>query len=142
MIVFDSSKQENGKPLESVNLLEEIERSTPDAIARERAHTRVSLRSAVIVQPGNHSQRRTLKVQAVTGDVSAGGCLVLSPIPLLVGDTYLLSFTRHEIDLAPILARCLRCRLVREDAFEVGFGFFQPIDLQSAISSTTPTDAR
>lgn len=134
--MFESIRQESAEPLESMNLLEEIERSTPDAIKRERAHTRISMRSAVIIQPGNHSERRKLKIQAVTGDVSAGGCLVLSPVPLCVGDIYLLSFTRHEIDVAPLLVRCLRCRLVREDAFEVGFGFFQPIDLQSAINVT------
>ena len=55
--------------------------------------------------------------------------MILFSDPLLVGDIYRLSFERSTIPLEPMFARCLRCRLVREDAFEAGFSFFNPIDL-------------
>ena len=49
--------------------------------------------------------------------------------PIGVGDVYRLSFDRSVLDLESLFVRCLRCRLVREDAFEAGFSFFQPVDL-------------
>ena len=49
--------------------------------------------------------------------------------PVTVGDVYRLQFDKASIDLPLVFARCLRCRLVREDAFEAGFTFFTPISL-------------
>ena len=49
--------------------------------------------------------------------------------PVLVGDVYQLHFAKGELDLPILYARCLRCRLVREDAFEAGFAFFEKIVL-------------
>jgi hypothetical protein len=68
-------------------------------------------------------------VQGISGDVSEGGCCVLFPVPLNVGDVYLLTFDRKTINVSPALARCMRCRLMREDAYECGFSFFTPLDL-------------
>ena len=42
---------------------------------------------------------------------------------------YRLSFDRTVLDVESLFVRCLRCRLVRENAFEAGFSFFQPVDL-------------
>jgi hypothetical protein len=74
------------------------------------------------------------KIQGVTGDVSAGGCQVLFPIPLGVGDIYLLTFDKSKVAVDSVFARCLRCRLIREDAYEAGFKFFDPIDVSEAVA--------
>ena len=108
-------------------LLTELQRRTPDALRRERAHTRITVRAKVLVQPGNMSQRLDMKLQGVSGDVSAGGCQLLVPLPVGVGDIFWLAFDRTTLDIAPIYARCLRCREVRADAFEAGFAFFNKI---------------
>ena len=109
--------------------LAELERNTSEAIREMRAHERITLKTKIVAEPGNLSQRRELKVQGISGDVSEGGCCVLFPVPLNVGDVYLLTFDRKTIDVSPTLARCMRCRLMREDAFECGFSFFTPLDL-------------
>lgn len=118
---------------DQVELLREMEQSKPDSVKKLRAHTRVSIQSRIIAQPGNYSDRLKLKLQGMTGDISPGGCQTLFSMPISVGDIYLISFTREEIDLSPVYARCMRCRIVREGAFEAGFMFFSPVDLSSAI---------
>ncbi|MCA9290358.1 MAG: PilZ domain-containing protein [Phycisphaerales bacterium] len=117
----------------SLDLLLELEQNTPDAVRRQRSHARFTVRSRIICQPGNASDRLTMKIQGVSGDLSAGGCQILFPVPLRVGDVYWLTFDREVIDLAPAFARCLRCRLVREDAFEAGFAFFTPLALPQQV---------
>lgn len=125
---------------EAFGLLRDLERNTPDEIRRQRAYFRLSIKAGVIVQPGNASQVNTLKLKGVTGDVSEGGCSALFPLPLLVGDVYRLLFERNTLDLPLTFARCVRCRLVREDAFEVGFAFFSPICLpEEAMSAGAST---
>lgn len=130
------SAPKNRLDVQDAELLNELQRSTPDAVRRERAHTRVTVRAKVVVQSGNMSQRRDLKVQGVSGDLSAGGCQLLVPVPIAVADIYWLTFDRSEIDIAPIYARCLRCREVRADAFEAGFAFFAPIDIAHLTSGS------
>jgi hypothetical protein len=64
----------------------------------------------------------------------------LLPLPLLVGDVYRLQFERNTLDLPLTFARCVRCRLVREDAFEVGFAFFSAICLpEEAVGAGAST---
>lgn len=132
--MFGTKSGENGRgEPESVELLHELERSTPEAVKRQRAHDRVTVKAKVIVQPGNRSERESRMLRGVTGDVSGGGCQVLLPEPLAVGDIYLLTFEREVLDLGPTYARCLRVRMIREDAFEVGVKFFNEVDLASAV---------
>ncbi len=119
------------------DLLSELERNTPDEIRRQRAHTRLALKAQVIIRPGNASDLLKLKVRGVTGDVSEGGCRILSPVPLRVGDIYRLDFDRRMLDVPLAFARCLRCQLVREDAFEVGFAFFRPLPLGQRHAART-----
>ena len=119
----------------SLEALSELERNTPDAVKQQRAHERVSIRCKVVAEPGNASDRLSMKVQGLTGDLSTGGCQVLFPVPVGVGDLYRLSFDRSMVDTAPIYVRCMRCRVVRDDAYEVGFLFFQPMDLEAALRS-------
>lgn len=121
--------------LADADLLAELEQSTPEAVKGARLHTRVTIRTRVYVQPGNMSERRALKVQGVTGDISAGGCQLLLPLPINVGDIYFITFDKEALGITPAYARCMRCRLVREDAFEAGFAFFTPIDLNLATKS-------
>lgn len=114
---------------EAIEILSELEQSTPDAVKRLRAHARLTIHAKVIVEPANLSERGTWRVQGVSGDLSAGGAQILVPMPLRVGDLYHLTFDRSVLDVPPVFARCLRARLVREDAFEAGLKFFEAIRL-------------
>ncbi len=125
----ERSRGSDGKDLE---LLEEIEGQNVEQVARQRLHDRVAVRTKVILRPGNSSQVRELKIQGLTGDLSGGGCRALFPVPVMVGDIYRLEFDIDWLEAPLVLARCLRCRLVKEDVFETGFQFFNPIDLNPA----------
>jgi len=123
---------ESATPLvddEAFAVLRDLERNTPAEIRRQRAHFRLAMKAGVVLQPGNASEMMKLRVQGVMGDISEGGCSVLFPIPIRVGDVYRLQFDRKTLDLPLTFARCVRCRLVREDAFEGGFAFFASITL-------------
>jgi hypothetical protein len=54
---------------------------------------------------------------------------------LRVGDVVWLTFDKSELNIDAEFARRLRCRLVREDAYEAGFAFFQSIDLAGAVKT-------
>jgi hypothetical protein len=114
---------------EAFDLMKDLESQTSDEVRRQRSNQRLTLKAAVIIQPGNATDAFKLKAQGVLGDISTGGCRVMSPIPLHVGDIYRLRFESDELDLPLTFARCLRCRLVHDDAFETGLTFFQPVDL-------------
>lgn len=118
---------------EAFGLLQELSSNTPEEIRRQRTHFRVSIKAALIVRPANARELLTFKLKGVTGDVSEGGLSGLFPLPLQVGDVYRLEFDRAVIDLPLTFARCVRCRLVREDAFEAGFAFFQLILLPEGM---------
>lgn len=114
---------------DAFNLLQDLKKNTPEEIRRQRAHFRLTIKAGVTLQAGNASELLSLKVKGVTGDISAGGTSILVPIAPRVGDIYRLAFDRDALDLPLTFARCVRCRLVREDAFEAGFSFFSPIVL-------------
>ena len=122
-------------------LLTELEQQTPEAIRKQRTNERHEIRCGVNVRPGNASDSHKPAVEAVTGDVSSGGCQVMSSLPLCVGDVYKLEFEKGELDLPTIYARCLRCRLVREDAFESGFAFFTPVKLEEMKTADSIMDS-
>ena len=129
--MFDDHEDSSG-PVgsdDAFGLLRDLERNTPEEIRRQRAHFRAAIKAAVILQAGNASELMAFKVKGVTGDISEGGCSALFPIPTRVGDIYRLQFDREAIGLPLTFARCVRCRLVREDAYEAGFAFFSPICL-------------
>lgn len=119
---------------DAFDALRDLERNTPEEIRRQRAHFRLAIKAGVILQPGNATDLLSFKVKGVTGDVSAGGCSGLFPVPARVGDIYRLQFDRKMLDLPLTFARCVRCRLVREDAFEAGFAFFSPISLPEGVA--------
>ncbi len=118
------------------DMLQELERNKSDEIKRQRSHERLIIKTKVIIQPGNASDMMRFKVQGVTSDISSGGTQVLTPMPLRVGDIYRISFNQTDLDLPMTFTRCLRCRLIREDAFEVGFSFFCNLDLLVAHAAT------
>lgn len=111
------------------DLLKELEQQTSEAIRRQRTSERHEIQSGLKVRPANASAFAEPTVSAVSGDVSPGGCRIMTSVPLRVGDVYKLEFEKGELDLPILFARCLRCRLVREDAFESGFAFFNTIKL-------------
>lgn len=134
---------EDDPPADSLNsndafeLLQDLERNTPDEIRRQRAHFRMAIKANVILQAGNASELLSFKVKGVTGDISEGGLSALFPIPTRVGDIYRLQFDHDLLRLPLLFARCVRCRLVREDALEAGFSFFSPICMPETLTAHT-----
>ena len=113
----------------SFDTLQDMERRTSDDLRQGRVHERFSIKSKVILQPGNSSEFLSFKVQGIIGDISSGGCRAMFPVPIQVGDIYRLHFDKEKLDLPMLFVRCLRCRLTSDDAFEAGFVFFKPITL-------------
>jgi hypothetical protein len=111
------------------DLLKDLERQSIDEIRKLRAHERIDVRIELTIRPGNSSQLGEIDMTGQTCDLSAGGCRVLTPQPIGVGDIFRLQFDRAHLDLGLVFARCVRCRLLREDSFETGFTFFTPIKI-------------
>lgn len=135
MNLFDSDDLTDGSLNDNnaFDLLQELEQNKSDEIRRKRAHFRVAVKAKVTLQPANASQMLDFKIQGTTGDLSQGGCQLLFPVPINVGDIYRLQFDRTELDLPLTFARCVRCRLLREDAFEVGVTFFSPVSMPANL---------
>ncbi len=114
---------------EAFELLQELEQNTPEEIRARRKHFRIEIKAAVTLQPGNASDMLKLRMQGVTGDLSEGGCRALFPLPVRVGDIYRLEFDPAQLPLPLTFARCVRCLLLREGAYEAGFMFFSPVAL-------------
>ena len=117
------------------DLLRELERNTPEEIRKQRSTFRITIKSKVVLQPGNASEILKFKVQGVTGDLSEGGCKALFPTPVRVGDVYRLRFDRHTLDLPLTFARFVRCFLVKDFSYEAGFRFFTPVTLPSTTKA-------
>lgn len=126
-------------PDQAFDLLRELEQNTSEEIRRQRAHFRLSIKTSVVLQSAHASELMAYKLKGVTGDISEGGCSVLFPLPVAVGDVHRLKFEDSALGLPLIFARCVRCRLVREDAFEAGFAFFSPISLPEEVAAFAET---
>jgi hypothetical protein len=112
---------------QAVDLLRELERNTSDDVRRKRTHFRMEVKAGVILQPGSVSDRMKLKMLGTVGDLSQGGCRALFPLPVGVGDVFRLEFDVRQLDIPVTFVQCVRCRMLRDDAYEVGFRFFAPI---------------
>lgn len=136
--MFDELSDRKNPPQkdEQFELLQELERNTSDAIRKARSSQRIELRCPIVVQSGNSSERHKMKVKGVTGNISSGGCQILLPVPLGVGDVYRVSFDPEVLRTPLTFVRCLRSRLIREDAFEFGFAFFKEINLEHELLRT------
>ncbi len=120
---------------QAFDLMQELESNTPEQIRRQRTSFRMAVKAEVTLQSGNASQLLDFKFKGVTGDVSEQGCGALFPIPARVGDIYRLEFDRMKLGIPLTYARCVRCGLVREGAFDCGFKFFSAISLPEVVAS-------
>lgn len=145
MMLFDDELSPNEKGIsddDAFEMLGELERNTSDAIRRQRQHFRLDIKARVVVQPGNASDLLKFKMQGTTGDLSHGGCRALFPMPVRVGDIYRLSFDESALSIPLTFARCVRCLLLQEDAYEAGFSFFVPITLPEQLEQRVAQTAR
>ncbi len=120
---------------EADSLIDELSKSSSDAVKKLRSQARQSLRVKVFVEPASMSARNGVRLQGVTGDISSGGTQILLARPLAIGDVYQISFERSELDIPPVYALCLRGRTVRPDAYEAGLRFLEPVTLPSSSSA-------
>lgn len=104
--------------------------NTPSSVLQMRSSGRIEIRCKVVVRSGNASQRDMPPWEGTTADVSKGGCQIVLNRPLWVGDYFLLEFEKEHLDVPATMARCLRCRLINEDAFEIGMKFNEPLNIQ------------
>ncbi len=140
--MFDEVNGENLLDNEmGFELLQELERNTPDEIRRQRTHFRITIKSKVTLLPGSVSEVLKFKLQGVTGDVSEGGCKLLFPLPIRVGDVYRLEFDRKVLGLPTTFVLCRRCIMLRDDAYEAGFSFFAPIALPEEVCAAAEASA-
>lgn len=123
-----------------LGMLDELEQQKTENIRLQRTHQRLDIKATVILQPGNTSDLQNLKARGTTADVSRGGCRIVFPVPMCVGDIYRLTFEDDSLGFPLIFARCLRCRLVREGAFEAGFRFFNDVELPDSGSRGQTAD--
>lgn len=128
---------ENDFPQQNIEqvlqLLEEVELNTSESVRKQRSHARRQVRAGLTLRPGNASQRNDLALSGMTADISESGCQVVFTQPCRVGDIYFLEFDPEMLELPKVFARCLRCRLIREDQFEAGFCFFTQIALPAQL---------
>ncbi len=114
-------------------LLEALETQTPEPLRKLRESERVAIQAFTRLE-GSDPTNPLVYEHAAVGDVSRMGCRILLPAPLQVGAVYKLTMDIDTIeadtlDATTIFARCVRCRLINEDAYEMGMRFFAPVDL-------------
>lgn len=114
-------------------MLQDLERQSLDQIRKLRKHQRFEIRVSVTLRPGDSSSEAA-PIEGTSIDFSSGGCAAQFARPVGVGDVFRLSVTDDRLDVPMVFARCMRCRLVREDVFEAGFSFFSPISIEQAGS--------
>ena len=115
--MFDELDDQQLSDEQRFGLFQELSRNTSEDIRRQRTHFRVSIKAGVSVQPGNSSELCKFSTQGVRGDISEGGLGLVLPAP----------------DVPLTFARCVRCRLIKEDAYECGFQFFTSIVLPETV---------
>lgn len=139
-LMFGSKSNEDlFETTDAIEALADLERNTSQVIAAQRTCKRVDIETRVMVQPANCGQRHTERFDGLTADISNGGFMALMARPITVGDFFWVTFDDKELKIGSMLAQCLRCRLVRDDAFEAGFKFPQPIDLTTVTRTTELT---
>ena len=135
--MFDESRDQDFFGMsDALQALSELERNTDAAILAQRSSERIDIQARIFVRPANASQRHQFTIEGVTADVSNGGCMALFSRPIMVGDMFWITFDDERLRLGSLFARCLRCRMVREDAYETGFRFLNDVDLASALTSS------
>ncbi len=131
--MFDQLQREDVFEIsDALESLHELGQNTHAAFVAQRASERLDIRTKVEIRPGNCSARHLSVVHGVTQDISNGGCMVLTAQPILAGDIFWCVFEKAHVNIQPVLARGMRCRMVQESTFECGFRFFEEIDLAAA----------
>ncbi len=120
--------------MDAIEALKELSGNSEAAVIASRASERLDIQTGVVMRPANASARHSFALETVSADISDGGCMLISPAPAVPGDIYWLEFADDHLRLGSLFARCIRCRLVSEDVFEVGIKFLAPVDLQSALA--------
>ncbi len=113
----------------SVEALASLQQNNAQAVRSKRNTTRLTTNARVKIVAGSTSERDK-PVNGICNDVSPSGCRVISTVPLMVVDIYWIHFDKSSLELGPQFARCLRCRFMREDAYEMGFAFFSPVTIK------------
>lgn len=124
------------EPLERAvgdQLLDELlcDAASPHGNPADRRTDRLSHAGVVTIVPASTSQRHAVHIAGHLRDAGSGGVGTVSDRPPAVGDVYLLTFEDSPFEDDRLFARCMHCRLIREDAFESGFAFFAPARLSS-----------
>lgn len=98
----------------------------------------------IVIQPSNASQRKLEHIDGFCKNVSVSGCGVVSDFAPRVGDIYRISVpSQQEHVLNGIHARCVRCHMLDEEAFECGFSFMSALSenqLQQRPATTATND--
>jgi hypothetical protein len=110
------------------SLVNELARNTPENIAAQRRHARLTVTGKMSALSADVDLDDC--VAGVAVDVSAGGCMGVFTKPPRVGNVYRIRLESAEARIPVTFARCLRVRLLREDAFEAGFAFFVPAEIE------------
>ena len=118
---------------DALDALGELEQNTSQAILAKRSSKRVDIHCAVEIRPGNSSERFQFTINGMTADISNGGSKIILPRPILPGDIYWITLKEKLTNVGSLLARCRRCVMVNENAFEVGLRFFEDIDVSGIL---------
>ena len=135
MIANSSTQEPLFESSDAIEALQELEQNTRRAVIRQRSNERLEIDISVTVRPGNSSERQRSAWKGVTANVSGSGCMLVTSSPLIPGDIYSVEFHDDAIELPNTLGRCVRSRMIRDDAFEAGLRFFDPIDLADAVQA-------
>ncbi len=112
-----------------LEMLSDLQRQSREQITKLRKHARWEIQVPVTIKPGNASASPACHISGTSVDFSAGGWMGHFSTPVPVGDVFSMQLQSEVLDLPMVFMRCLRCKLVREDVFEAGFSFFNPIML-------------
>ena len=111
-----------------LSAIEDLAKNTKENVeSQRRGNDRMKLNAPAELVPGNVSGRDGRTYTGNCRDISNRGCRLVLTQPLIVGDIYLLEVESEELDLDPSFSRCVRCHMIREDAFEVGMNFLSPV---------------
>lgn len=111
-----------------LELLEELELNTRDSIENTRERDSLQLKIPTSLEPGNASDRGTLKIGGTSKEVSSTTLLARFDAPVGVGDIYRVEFDRSELDVPATFALCEQCSISGAE-FEATLTFFAPIEL-------------
>ena len=110
-----------------LSAIEDLAKNTKQNVQSRRSNDRMTLNAPTVLVPGNVSGRDGRTYNGSCRDISNRGCRLILTQPLIVGDIYLMNVQNEELGFDPSFGRCVRCHMIREDAFEVGINFLSPV---------------